>query len=76
MGNREAALAELNKAYENRQLEVLYLLVDPELDPLRFDPRFQQLTKEIGFPQNSSRETPPISTNPSFSKPREYAALR
>jgi TolB-like protein/DNA-binding winged helix-turn-helix (wHTH) protein/Tfp pilus assembly protein PilF len=76
LGNREAALAELNKAYENRQLEVLYLLVDPELDPLRFDPRFQQLTKEIGFPQNSSRETPPISTNPSFSKPREYAALR
>jgi TolB-like protein/DNA-binding winged helix-turn-helix (wHTH) protein/Tfp pilus assembly protein PilF len=76
LGNREAALAELNKAYENRQLEVLYLLVDPELDSLRSDLRFQRLTKEIGFPQTSSRETPPISTNPSFSKPREYAALR
>jgi tetratricopeptide (TPR) repeat protein len=54
LGNREAALAALNKSYENRHLEVLWLLVDPELDPLRSDPRFQQLTREIGFPQSSS----------------------
>jgi len=62
LGDRKAALAELNKAYENRQLEVLSLLVDPELDPLRSDPRFQELIEKIGFPQTSSGETPPIST--------------
>ena len=62
LGDREAALAELNKAYENREIEVLYLLVDPELDPLRSDPRFQDLIGKIGFPQTSSGETPPIST--------------
>ncbi|HWY55256.1 MAG TPA: winged helix-turn-helix domain-containing protein [Terriglobales bacterium] len=61
LGDRAAALAELNKAYENRQLEVLYLLVDPELDPLRSDLRFQELVGKIGFPQTSG-ETPPIST--------------
>ena len=62
LGEREAALAELNKAYQNREIEVLYLLVDPELDPLRSDPRFQDLIGKIGFPQTSSGETPPIST--------------
>jgi tetratricopeptide (TPR) repeat protein len=62
LGEREEALAALNKAYENRQLEVLCLLVDPELDPLRSDPRFQELVMRIGFPQTSSGETPPIST--------------
>jgi TolB-like protein/DNA-binding winged helix-turn-helix (wHTH) protein/Tfp pilus assembly protein PilF len=51
LGNREAALAALNKSYENRHLEVLWLLVDPELDPLRSDPRFRQLIGRIGFPQ-------------------------
>jgi TolB-like protein/DNA-binding winged helix-turn-helix (wHTH) protein/Tfp pilus assembly protein PilF len=50
LGNREAALAALNKSYENRHLEVLWLLVDPELDPLRSDPRFQELIGKIGFP--------------------------
>ena len=54
LGNREAALAALNKSYENRHLEVLWLLVDPELDPLRSDPRFQELIGKIGFPQSSS----------------------
>ena len=61
MPEREEALAALNKAYENRQLEVLYLLVDPELDPLRSDLRFQELVGKIGFPQTSG-ETPPTST--------------
>jgi TolB-like protein/Tfp pilus assembly protein PilF len=54
LGNREAALAALNKSYENRHLEVLWLLVDPELDPLRSDPRFEELIGKIGFPQSSS----------------------
>jgi tetratricopeptide (TPR) repeat protein len=62
LGDRKAAMVALNKAYENRQLEVLSLLVDPELDPLRSDPRFQELVEKIGFPQTSSGETPPIST--------------
>jgi TolB-like protein/DNA-binding winged helix-turn-helix (wHTH) protein/Tfp pilus assembly protein PilF len=54
LGDREAALAALNKSYENRQIELLELLVDPELDPLRSDPRFQELVRKAGFPQPSS----------------------
>jgi TolB-like protein/DNA-binding winged helix-turn-helix (wHTH) protein/Tfp pilus assembly protein PilF len=59
LGDREAALAALNKAYENRHFEVLWLLVDPELDPVRSDPRFLELVRKIGFPQSSTVGTRP-----------------
>jgi TolB-like protein/DNA-binding winged helix-turn-helix (wHTH) protein len=58
LGDRERALAALNKSYENHHFELLWLLDDPELDPLRSDPRFQELVKKIGFPQASAVGTP------------------
>jgi TolB-like protein/DNA-binding winged helix-turn-helix (wHTH) protein/Tfp pilus assembly protein PilF len=52
LGDRESALAALNKSYENRESELVGdLFVDPELDPLRSDSRFQELVKRVGFPQ-------------------------
>lgn len=54
LGDRDRALAALNKSYENHHFEVLWLLDDPELDPLRSDPRFQELVKKIGFSQASA----------------------
>jgi adenylate cyclase len=51
LGEKDKALAELNKAYENRISSVLWLKVEPQLDPLRDDPRFQELLKRVGFPQ-------------------------
>jgi TolB-like protein/DNA-binding winged helix-turn-helix (wHTH) protein len=51
LGDRESALAALNRSYENRESELLDLLIDPELDPLRSDSRFQELIKKVGFPQ-------------------------
>jgi TolB-like protein/Tfp pilus assembly protein PilF len=51
LGDRETALVALNKSYKNREMELLWLLVDPELEPLRSDPRFQELVKKAGFPQ-------------------------
>jgi tetratricopeptide (TPR) repeat protein len=58
LGDRQAALAALNKSYENRDTELLWLLIDPELDPLRSDLRFQELVKKVGYPQSSSGQTP------------------
>ncbi len=51
LGNKDKAFAELNKAYENRKSYVTLLKVDPRLDPLRDDPRFQELLRRVGFPQ-------------------------
>jgi tetratricopeptide (TPR) repeat protein len=48
-GDRDSAMASLNKSYESRETELLWLLLDPELDPLRSDPRFQELLKRVGF---------------------------
>ncbi len=50
LGEKEKAFDELNKAYENREFYLVLLKVDPRLDPLRDDPRFQDLLKKVGFP--------------------------
>jgi tetratricopeptide (TPR) repeat protein len=46
----EKALDWLDKAYQDRSNPLIFLKVDPELDPLRSDPRFQNLQRRIGLP--------------------------
>ena len=40
----------LQKAYEGRFTDILSLKVDADLDPLRSDPRFQELMRRVGLP--------------------------
>jgi serine/threonine-protein kinase len=49
VGEKELAFEYLNKALERRSWEIALLRVDPQLDPLRSDPRFDQLVKRIGY---------------------------
>ncbi len=51
LGDTENALHWLGKAYEARSFDILSVKVDPDLDPLRSDPRFQELVRRIGLPQ-------------------------
>ena len=51
LGDRDKAFAELNKAYENHESTLAWLKDELLFDPLRSDPRFQELLKKIGFPQ-------------------------
>ncbi len=51
LGEKDEAIALLNKAYEEREFFITLLKVDPRLDPLREDPRFQELLKRVGFSQ-------------------------
>jgi TolB-like protein len=51
LGQKDKAFAELNKAYEIRLSSLCWLKVEPQLDPLRSDPRYQQLLQKMGFPQ-------------------------
>ncbi|MEP6470858.1 MAG: protein kinase [Acidobacteriota bacterium] len=50
LGNRDRALEWLEKAYTERALRLVYLKVEHGFDPLRSDPRFQDLLRRLKFP--------------------------
>jgi TolB-like protein/Tfp pilus assembly protein PilF/predicted Ser/Thr protein kinase len=49
-GDKEKALQWLQKAFEERSSFLIYSRWEPRLDPLRSDPRFQDLLHRIGLP--------------------------
>ncbi len=49
LGQKDRALACLDQAYEQRDGKLAYLKVDPTLDSLRAEPRFQQLMGRMGL---------------------------
>jgi len=51
LGDRDQALAWLEKAYQERDSRLLALRVEPAFESLHSDPKFQDLVKRIGFPQ-------------------------
>jgi hypothetical protein len=52
LGERDAAFAELERAYASREGDLAFLRVDPRYDPLRDDPRFDELVRRIGIPES------------------------
>jgi serine/threonine-protein kinase len=50
LGDKEGALAALNRALKIRDSGLAWIKVDPYLDPLRSDRRFQALVDRIDFP--------------------------
>jgi tetratricopeptide (TPR) repeat protein len=51
LGNKEAAFKSLEKGFAEHDLQLQYLKSDPAFDPLRDDPRFQDLMRRVGLPQ-------------------------
>ncbi|MCI0356700.1 MAG: winged helix-turn-helix domain-containing protein [Acidobacteria bacterium] len=51
LGDNEAAIRWLAKAYDEHSFRIMEVMPLPEFDPLRSDPRFQDLMKRLGLPQ-------------------------
>jgi len=51
LGDKEAAFGELEKAFQNRDWFLPRLKVDPFMDPLRDDPRFNEMVKRLNLPE-------------------------
>jgi eukaryotic-like serine/threonine-protein kinase len=49
LGDKDRAFAALERGLRERSEDMVFLKVDPALDPLRSDPRFNSLLKRMGF---------------------------
>jgi eukaryotic-like serine/threonine-protein kinase len=55
LGENDRAIEYLEKSYEDQSHWLIYLHIDPSMDSLRSNPRFQDLLKRVGLPlQHSS----------------------
>ena len=50
LGDKEAAFAALDRAWQFRDSGLLNTKISPYLDPLRNDPRYAALVRKVGFP--------------------------
>jgi hypothetical protein len=51
LGDKDEAFAWLGKAFEERDLQLTFIKVDPTWDSIRSDSRFAALMQRIGLPQ-------------------------
>lgn len=51
LGQKEEAIAWLQKGYEQRDFRMTMLSVDFGFDSIRSDPRFVDLVRKIGLPE-------------------------
>ena len=49
LGDKDCAIEWLQTAYEERSDQITYIGKDPRFDPLRSDPRFQQILRNVGL---------------------------
>jgi len=50
LADKEQTISWLKKGYEERNDDMVYIKIEPVLDPVRSDPRFQDLLRRVGFP--------------------------
>jgi len=50
LGETDQAFRWFEKAFQDRSEELLFLKLDPRLDGIRADPRYQSLVRRIGLP--------------------------
>jgi hypothetical protein len=58
LGDKDAMFTWLDKAMKDHSTWLVYSKWEPRLDPLRSDPRFQDLLRRIGLPSQESSVLP------------------
>ena len=58
LGDRNGAFWWLEKSLERNEPSISSLIVDPKLDPIRDDPRFEKLVRKVGLLDETSRIQP------------------
>jgi hypothetical protein len=48
-GEADSAFAWLHRGLEQRSEELVYMKVDPAMDPIRDDPRYTELLRRLGL---------------------------
>jgi len=56
LGEKDAAFAFLEAAYQERAGHLVFLGIRPRFDNIRSDPRFAELLRRMGLPQVPLRE--------------------
>jgi tetratricopeptide (TPR) repeat protein len=47
LGDKNEAIDWLERSYQAKEIPILYIKINPELDPLRGDPRFEMLVQKV-----------------------------
>ena len=58
LGDRDRALEWLTKGFDAKELLAPFMRLDPALDSLRADPRFQKLVTRLAIPERASAHAP------------------
>ena len=58
LGDRDGAFWWLERSLERNEPSISSLIVDPKLDPIRDDPRFEKLVGKVGLLDETSRLQP------------------
>jgi hypothetical protein len=51
LGDCDSAIEWLHKSFEQHEVQLVSVKVDPTLDGARSDPRFAELVRRVGLPQ-------------------------
>ncbi|MCZ6521198.1 MAG: hypothetical protein O6848_06870, partial [Bacteroidetes bacterium] len=51
LGEIDLAFEWLEKSYQDHEVEMYWLKVEPPFEPIRGDPRYQEMLDKVGFPQ-------------------------
>lgn len=59
LGERDRAIASLERGFQTKCTGMILLLMDTAFQPLRGDPRFQDILRRVGFPSRTDRAQGP-----------------